>query len=173
MERQENLVEQYFSLGLQQREILTFLRSLHNIDISLRTLKRILRKLNLRRRKNYTNIHQVIRFIEQKWIHLKCMQNGFVVTQNVVRELLKLLDPDGVEIRKRKRLRRRQYSSKGANFVWHMDSYDKLKRYGICINGCIDGFSTPFPHNSNIDFRMGAETKIKMLNSAQPQAGMV
>lgn len=25
--------------------------------------------------------------------------------------------------------------------MWHIDSYDKLKPYGICINGCIDGFS--------------------------------
>ncbi|KAF3847207.1 hypothetical protein F7725_020235 [Dissostichus mawsoni] len=25
--------------------------------------------------------------------------------------------------------------------MWHMDSYDKLKPYGIAINGCIDGFS--------------------------------
>jgi hypothetical protein len=22
-----------------------------------------------------------------------------------------------------------------------MDSYDKLKQYGLCINGCVDGFS--------------------------------
>lgn len=27
------------------------------------------------------------------------------------------------------------------NAVWHIDYYDKLKYYGICINGCIDGFS--------------------------------
>ncbi|XP_031333705.1 uncharacterized protein LOC116163746 isoform X2 [Photinus pyralis] len=51
------------------------------------------------------------------------------------------MDPQGVEIRKRKRLRRRQYLNKGPNFLWHVDSYDKLKPYGICINGCIDGFS--------------------------------
>ena len=25
--------------------------------------------------------------------------------------------------------------------MWHLDSYDKIKRYGICINGCVDGFS--------------------------------
>ena len=25
--------------------------------------------------------------------------------------------------------------------MWHIDSYDKLKPYGIAINGCIDGFS--------------------------------
>ncbi|XP_070562308.1 uncharacterized protein [Ptychodera flava] len=25
--------------------------------------------------------------------------------------------------------------------MWHIDGYDKLTPYGICINGCIDGFS--------------------------------
>ena len=44
-------------------------------------------------------------------------------------------------MRLKKRLRRRQYFAKGPDFLWHLDSYDKLKRYGLCINGCIDGFS--------------------------------
>lgn len=76
-----------------------------------------------------------------RWFHLKCLQNKIVVTQEIVRELLSYLDPTGVEVRKRRRLRRRQYYNKGPNFLWHVDSYDKLKPYGICINGCIDGFS--------------------------------
>ena len=25
--------------------------------------------------------------------------------------------------------------------IWCLDSYDKLRRYGICINGCVDGFA--------------------------------
>ncbi|XP_070548944.1 uncharacterized protein [Ptychodera flava] len=25
--------------------------------------------------------------------------------------------------------------------MWHLDGYDKLKPYGICISGCIDGYS--------------------------------
>ncbi|KAF5273549.1 hypothetical protein FQR65_LT17130 [Abscondita terminalis] len=66
--------------------------------------------------------------------------NGFVITQEIVRELLSYLDPHGVEVRKRKRLQRRKYSNKGPNYLWHIDSYDKLKPFGICINGCIDGF---------------------------------
>ncbi|KAF5886491.1 uncharacterized protein DAT39_022508, partial [Clarias magur] len=30
---------------------------------------------------------------------------------------------------------------KAPNFLWHVDSYDKLKPIGICINGAIDGVS--------------------------------
>lgn len=28
----------------------------------------------------------------------------------------------------------------GFDYIWYMDLYDKLKLYGLCINGCIDGF---------------------------------
>lgn len=48
-----------------------------------------------------------------RWFHLRCLQNNLVVTQEIVRELIKYLDPTGVEFRKRKRLRRRQYFNKG------------------------------------------------------------
>lgn len=33
------------------------------------------------------------------------------------------------------------YVSPGRNYMWHVDSYDKLKLFGIYINGAIDGFS--------------------------------
>ena len=39
--------------------------------------------------------------------------------------LLSILDPEGVELRRRKRLRRRKYYAKGHNNLWHVDSYDK------------------------------------------------
>lgn len=128
------------------------LRTLHGIMISQRTLKRVLQKANRYRRKNYSSIRDIVHFIENeikgsgqlhgyRWMHLRCIQNNLVVTQEVVAEILRFLDPEGHDLRKRKRLRRRQYLNKGPNFLWHIDSYDKLKPYGICINGCIDGFS--------------------------------
>ena len=27
------------------------------------------------------------------------------------------------------------------NFIWHIDGYDKLKPYGFCVHGAIDGYS--------------------------------
>lgn len=148
----EGLIGLYFSLGLQQIEIISCLSLNHGINLSDRHLRRILKKMNLYRRKSYTDILTVARFIEEnvanhnqlhgyKWIHLKCLQNNLVVNQEVVRVLLKLIDPEGVEIRTRRRLRRPKYNNKGPNFLWHMDCYDKLKPFGICISGCIDGFS--------------------------------
>ena len=58
-----------------------------------------------------------------------------------VRLILRELDPEGVELRKARRRRRRMYFARGPNFVWHFDGYDKLKPYGLCISGGICGFS--------------------------------
>lgn len=66
---------------------------------------------------------------------------SLVVDRESVRELLKIVDPEGVELRSRHRLKRRQYKTKGPNYLWHMDGYDKLKPFGFCIHGAIDGYS--------------------------------
>ena len=42
---------------------------------------------------------------------------------------------------RKRRLVRRIYRSAGPNAAWHMDGYDKLKPFGIAINGCTDGYS--------------------------------
>ena len=55
----------------------------------------------------------------------------------IVREL----DPEGVECRRKKYLKRRLYFARGPNWVWHIDGYDKLKPYGFSLHGAIDGFS--------------------------------
>lgn len=148
----DDLIIEYFSLGFKHTEIRAFLKSLHGYTIAARTLKRKLSRLGLYRRKCYSPINDVVRFIENelktsgqlhgyRWMHLRCLQNNLVVTQGIVSEIQRLLDPKGHDFRKRKRLRRRQYFNKGPDYLWHVDSYDKLKPYGLCINGCIDGFS--------------------------------
>jgi hypothetical protein len=63
------------------------------------------------------------------------------VQREVVRHILLYVDPVSVEIRRRRRLRRRTYVSLGPNYTWHIDGYDKLCPYGFHISGCIDGYS--------------------------------
>jgi hypothetical protein len=151
MER-DDLIGKYFKLGLKYTDIIKCLDELHGYSIGIRTLKRVTKKLGLYRRKHKSDILQIALFIiEQceghgqmhgyRWMHLKCLDRGFVVDQETVRCLLHIIDPEGVEYRRRRRLRRRVYSVKGPNSVWHIDGYDKLSRYGIKIHGCIDGFS--------------------------------
>lgn len=55
--------------------------------------------------------------------------------------MLKELDPEGIQLRKAHRLKRRSYVNQGPNDSWHMDGYDKLKPFGFAIHGAIDGFS--------------------------------
>ncbi|XP_053302891.1 uncharacterized protein LOC128461802 [Pleuronectes platessa] len=152
MSRLLTLIRFYFVLGLRHWEILVSLSNIDGVCISLSTLRRHLSSLRLFRRKDYSDLLDVAVFLQDqlseygmlhgyKMMHLKSIQVGYVVTQETIRHLLKILDPRGVELRRRKRLRRRLYQNPGPNFLWHIDSYDKLKPYGICINGAIDGFS--------------------------------
>jgi hypothetical protein len=53
MERDE-LIRYYFSLGYEYRLIVCFLHFKHGIGISLRQLKRVLRRLGLKRRVRVT-----------------------------------------------------------------------------------------------------------------------
>ncbi|KAG1931015.1 hypothetical protein F2P79_021986 [Pimephales promelas] len=74
-------------------------------------------------------------------MYSKCKERGLHVRKEDTRLILSTLDPLGTEMRRKRRLHRRAYFSKGPNFIWHVDSYDKLKPFGICINGAIDGFA--------------------------------
>ena len=148
----EDLIKCYFGIGLNNKEILGVLAQNHSIVISIRTLKRRCRELGHFRRRNQTNINQGIAFMQEelrgngqmqgyRWLHLQAVQRGLVVSQDTARQIIKALDPRGVEARQAHRLRRRIYTTCGPNALWHMDGYDKLKPFGICIHGCIDGYS--------------------------------
>lgn len=122
--------------------------------MSLRTLKGKLKDLGLKRR----NIPQspsdrvvAAIFYELKgsgctigykslWKKLQKIY-GLNIKRDVVLKILRIADPAGVEARKKKRLRRRKYSVKGPNALWHLDGDDKLKPFGFAIHGCIDGYS--------------------------------
>ena len=62
---------------------------------------------------------------------------GIPVPRCIVAQLLKELDPEGCQLRRAKRLRRRSYHNQGPN---HVDGYNKLRPYGLPIHGCIDGW---------------------------------
>ena len=149
----DEVIENYFNLGLSTPEITMFLLSIHGICISLRHLKRILRRLGCRRRCSQSNLQDVVEAVKEELrgsgsllgyraMHQRLVnQHGLITTGEVVRQALKIFDPEGVEHRSRHRLRRRVYRSKGPNYLWHIDGYDKLKPFGFCVHGAIDGYS--------------------------------
>eukprot|EP00794_Sanderia_malayensis_P011574 gene11574-12767_t len=66
---------------------------------------------------------------------------GIRVPRSVVSIILREVDPEGSDLRKRHKLKRRKCNNPGPNFAWHIDGYDKLKPWGFPIHGGIDGFS--------------------------------
>ena len=127
--------------------------NVHGIYLSLRQLRRIRQSCGCRRRGETSGIDIIIQAIEQELkgsgsvIGCRSMHQRLtgsyqlVVTRNVVRQILKVLDPEGVLLRSRHRLRRRQYINKGLNYMWHIDGWDKLKPFGFCVHGAIDSYS--------------------------------
>lgn len=148
------LITQYFHAGFKYAEIVLLLLCRHNIRLGLRQLKRLLRYNNLRRRRvTYTSLEIIQKAVEKElqfsgdcigyrsmWRRLQ-HDYGFKVKRYDVMLLLRNLDPQGVELRKAHKLKRRKYLVPGPNYVWHIDGYDKLKPYGLCIHGAMDGYS--------------------------------
>ena len=145
------LINFYFSLGMSQRDIVIALALNHGHTISQRHLRRVLKDLHLCRR-NYTDIVEAVQYIERaleesgrkhgyRWMFERCINHGIRIRREDVRIILSCLDPVGCQLRTANRLHRRRYYAKGPNYIWHFDGNDKLKPFGFCINGCIDGFS--------------------------------
>ncbi len=81
-----------------------------------RTLQRLCRKLNLFRRTNQTDIEEIASFVQSematsgrlqgyRWLHLRAIRRGYVVSQETMRMVIKEIDPEGVELRRARRLR--------------------------------------------------------------------
>lgn len=66
---------------------------------------------------------------------------GLRVPRVIVQDLLKEMDPEGTELRRKHCLKRRMYQNPGPNYAWHIDCHDKLKAWGFPIHGAIHGFS--------------------------------
>ena len=148
----DDLIRLYFQLGLSYRDIASALALNDDIILSERHIKRLLRDMGLSRRSSYSAVAGVIGFVQEqlqgsgklhgyRWIHQKCLDHGLKFRKEDVRLIMGVLDPQGAAQRKKRSLTRRRYSANSPNFIWHIDSYDKLKPFGICLNGCIDGFS--------------------------------
>ncbi|XP_066933073.1 uncharacterized protein [Clytia hemisphaerica] len=149
----EEIITEYFNRGFSYSNILSFLAIHHNIVLSKRQLQRILKDQGLSRRVNKSNLNDVMDAIEReitesssrnfgyRFMTQRLRSLGLVVDKETVRLCLKEMDPEGVLNRSRHRLNRRIYIARGPNYLWHLDGYDKLKPYGFCIHGAIDGFS--------------------------------
>ena len=158
VETEEQLLKHYFYSGYAYNEILLFLEKHHDISISYSTLLRRLQKYRLQRRcdrdaEEYADKVQQAReriqaiidgpggLIGYRSVWHKLELEGLRLPRSIVQAILKDVDPRGTALRRRHILHRREYSSPGPNFAWHIDGYDKLKPWGFPIHGSIDGYS--------------------------------
>lgn len=135
-------------------EIRRLLIKIHQITLSYSTIKRRINALGLRRRNlQESKFSQIVAAAVEElnssgynlgyralWQKLK-YQYGLSVKRSTVYAVLKVADPEGMKNRFGNKLKRREYLSKGPNFIWHMDGYDKLKQFGFAIHGAVDGYS--------------------------------
>ena len=68
------------------------------------------------------------------------LKYGVNISEEHERKVLVDIDPEGVSTRKKK-TKKTTYETNGPFDVFHIDGYDKLKRFGFAIHGCIDRFS--------------------------------
>ena len=149
-------ITNYFNQGYNNYEILAFLSLIHGVVISLRTLKRRLKQLRLKRpsRRNESSLKDIVSTIlsemggsvgsfvgYREMTRRLRMRHNLIVGPSTIMRALRVIDPEGVETRKRRRLKRRVYNTPRPNFLWHIDGWNKLKPYGFSVHACIDGFS--------------------------------
>uniref|UniRef100_A0ABD2WMH5 Integrase core domain-containing protein n=1 Tax=Trichogramma kaykai TaxID=54128 RepID=A0ABD2WMH5_9HYME len=150
----QSIILNYFQCLYTYKEICHLLKVNHNVNVSERKLKRIVKSLGLRRKNIVeTSLESLVRAMieihvssgfnlgyRSVWQRLKT-EYKFTVKRSTVLKLLRLIDPQGIEARSKYRLKRRQYSVAGPNHLWHVDGHDKLKKFGFAISGCVDGYS--------------------------------
>ena len=66
------------------------------------------------------------------------------VSKKAVRLALLEVDPQRVDVWRRKTINQRNYYTDGPGDVYHIDGNGKLKKWGFAIHGCLHGFSRKF-----------------------------
>lgn len=148
----EEIIVKYFSEGYTYDEIRQIL-SKNGFILSYRHLQRLISDLGLKRKNLVESLPEITAAIvvelqgsgsclgyKSMWQRLK-QKYGLTVYRETVLHLLRILDPEGVELRAKYKLHRRVYKVPGPNFAWHLDGYDKLKPFGFAVHGCVDGYS--------------------------------
>ena len=134
----DELIEGYFHRGYPYQAIVGLLEKQDGVQMHVRTLKRKLKDLGLKRKAANYDEDIVRELIKQEtqgagslagyryiW-HALRLRHHVNVPRSQVASIMKEIDPQGVQERRSRRLKRRAYVSYGPNFCWHLDGRCKL-----------------------------------------------
>ena len=139
------------------------------MGVSVSTIRRRMSTFNLSIRGTYSSItdeqlDEIVAGMQNQFPNWGNRQMyGYLISQNIrlqfcrVRESQSRVDPEGSMMRRLTTLRRRTYSVRGPQHLWHVDGHHKLIRYGtqwwiyyyidfiirwkFVVHGAIDGYS--------------------------------
>ena len=143
---EREIISSYFHSGYTNDIIKTFLERHHSISMSLSTLKRRLRDFGLsRQNENRIDTDPVRQIIQEElngsghllgyrsiWHSLR-LEHHIHYPRRLVAEMIREIDPEGVELQRRRRLVQRRYLSYGPNFCWHADGKRIILASGLCL----------------------------------------
>lgn len=153
------------------------------LGISERTVRRRLAEYGLSTRVTYSEIsdEDLITLVgEVKNSFPTCgemMLDGHLRTRGVtvqrhrLRSALGTVDCEGVALRFRLPVLRREYNVRSPNSLWHIDGYHKLIRWRLVIHGGIDGY-TRIPVYLSCSSNNRAETVFRMFQNAVIEYGL-
>ena len=127
-------IKKYFLKDYFYEEIIALLKKKHNVNMSPRKFKRIIKECGLRRKAIIESSEQEIGLAilaelegsgcnlgyRAMWQRLRKAYK-FKIKQKTVSRIQKILDPEGVSERRRHRIKRRRYTTSGPHDVWHCD----------------------------------------------------
>ena len=129
----KELITEYFHRGYSYNAIVGLLEKLDGVRIHVRTLKRKLKELGLKRRGcNYDEdlLRGLIKLEMQGagslsgyryiWHSLR-LKHHVNVQRSLVASIMRETDPEGVKERRSRRLKRWTYVSEGPHLCWHID----------------------------------------------------
>ncbi|EFP74484.2 uncharacterized protein PGTG_00440 [Puccinia graminis f. sp. tritici CRL 75-36-700-3] len=163
------------SKGLNTREIQARLAKETDVHVEIRTVKRYLQKLNLKLLVNdvesgkvsLDQVYEAVDHAQRFLLHnnagyrrmrtILARQYSINIPRQLVYDVLRDVDPEGMAARLRQTCKRRVFQTYGPNHIWSCDGHDKLKRFGITVYGFIDAWSRKvlgmFVHITNNDPR--------------------
>ncbi|KNF03348.1 hypothetical protein PSTG_03291 [Puccinia striiformis f. sp. tritici PST-78] len=126
------------SKGLNLKEIQAWLSQETNIQVCIQTVKRYLKRLNVKLLVNNVadgtvtmeQVFEAVNHARQTLLHDQAAYRRMQMVYNVLEQL----DPGGMEARLCRTLIRCVYRVQGPHHIWAAYGHDKLKKYGICVS---------------------------------------